>query len=114
MMSQASRDVIFLDANMVIANQDAPDSGDMCLRCHFPRGWLQGRSVPTDGSADAGHRRERRVSCDFCHRLVDPIYDPGGEPAEDQAILADLSFPAATSATACTSSIPPGARRGPF
>jgi len=42
MMSQASRDVIFL-ANMVIANQDAPDSGDLCLRCHYPRGWLQGR-----------------------------------------------------------------------
>ncbi|MHC4220723.1 MAG: hypothetical protein ACYSU7_19985, partial [Planctomycetota bacterium] len=28
MMSQASRDIIF-EANMVIANQDAPDSGDM-------------------------------------------------------------------------------------
>ncbi|MBN1492171.1 MAG: hypothetical protein JXA69_19825, partial [Phycisphaerae bacterium] len=35
MMSQASRDLLF-EANMVIANQDAPDSGDICLRCHLP------------------------------------------------------------------------------
>ncbi|TAL06014.1 MAG: hypothetical protein EPO07_02570, partial [Verrucomicrobia bacterium] len=49
MMSHASRDPIFL-ANMALANQDAADSGDLCLRCHFARGWLAGRSVPTDGS----------------------------------------------------------------
>ena len=48
MMAQASLDLLF-EANMAIANQDAPDSGDLCLRCHLPRGWLQGRSVPTDG-----------------------------------------------------------------
>ena len=91
MMAQASLDLLF-EANMTIANQDAPDSGDICLRCHLPRGWLQGRSVPTDGSQmlitdNSG------VACDFCHRLVDPFYDPGQSPAADQAILAALSNP---------------------
>jgi len=86
MMAQASRDVLF-QANMVIANQDAPDSGDMCLRCHLPRGWLQGRSVPTDGSRMLASDRSG-VACDFCHRLVDPIYDPQQNPPEDLDILA--------------------------
>jgi hypothetical protein len=49
MMAHASFDPIFL-ANMTIAQQDAPDSADLCLRCHNSRGWLDGRSTPTDGS----------------------------------------------------------------
>jgi hypothetical protein len=112
LMSQASRDVIFL-ANMVIANQDAPDSGDLCLRCHFPRGWLQGRSVPTDGSQMLPTDMSG-VACDFCHRLVDPIYDPAANPPEDQAILAALSFPATDFGNGMATIDPTGARRGPF
>src|SRR5262249_52677556 len=30
------------------------------------------------------------VSCDFCHRLVDPIYQPGVSPVEDQAVIAAM------------------------
>ncbi len=112
MMSQASRDLIFM-ANMTIANQDAPDSGDICLRCHLPRGWLQGRSVPTDGSQMLV-TDESGVACDYCHRLVDPIYDPGANPPEDAAILAALSFPASTFGTGMGTIDPTGARRGPF
>ncbi|MCP4250831.1 MAG: hypothetical protein GY778_27655 [bacterium] len=112
MMAQASLDLIFL-ANMVIANQDAPDSGDLCLRCHFPRGWLQGRSVPTDGSQML-ETDKSGVSCDFCHRLVDPIYDPGQNPPEDQAILAGLSNPASDFGNGMATIDPTGARRGPF
>jgi len=112
MMSQASLDPIFL-ANMVIANQDAPDSGDLCLRCHFPRGWHQGRSVPTDGSQMLS-TDESGVSCDYCHRLVDPIYEPGINPTEDQAILADLSFPGTEFGNGMVVVDPTGARRGPF
>ncbi|HUU82699.1 MAG TPA: Ig-like domain-containing protein [Phycisphaerae bacterium] len=112
MMAQASRDLIFL-ANMTIANQDAPDSGDMCLRCHFPRGWLQGRSIPTDGSQMLD-TDESGVSCDFCHRLVDPIYSPGENPSEDQAILAALSFPGTEFGNGMAVIDPTGARRGPF
>ena len=112
MMSQASRDLLF-EANMAIANQDAPDSGDLCLRCHLPRGWLQGRSVPTDGSQML-QTDESGVACDFCHRLVDPIYDPGANPIEDQGILDDLSFPGSVFANGMAVIDPTGARRGPF
>jgi len=45
MMTQASLDLLF-EANMAIANQDAPESGDLCLRCHISKGWLQRRYVP--------------------------------------------------------------------
>jgi hypothetical protein len=112
MMAQASLDPIFL-ANMAIANQDAPDSGDMCLRCHFPRGWLQGRSVPTDGSAMLP-ADEAGVSCDFCHRLLDPIYEPGVSPIQDNSILAALSFPTTEFGNGMYTIDPTGARRGPF
>lgn len=112
MMAQASLDPIFL-ANMTIANQDAPDSGDMCLRCHMPRGWLQGRSVPTDGS-QMNADDKFGVMCDYCHRLVDPIYDPGQNPAEDQAILAALSFPGTEFGNGMAVVDPTGSRRGPF
>ncbi|MHC4395665.1 MAG: multiheme c-type cytochrome [Planctomycetota bacterium] len=112
MMAQASRDSLF-KANMAIANQDAPDSGDLCLRCHLPRGWLQGRSVPTDGSAMLS-TDESGVACDFCHRLVDPIFDPAQNPAEDESILAALSFPAIDFGNGTATIDPTGARRGPF
>ncbi len=70
MMAQAMRDPHFLAA-MTIANQDAPQSGDLCIRCHAPKGWLEGRSVPTDGSALTDNDRQG-IQCDFCHRLVRP------------------------------------------
>jgi hypothetical protein len=112
MMSQASIDPLFL-ANMTIANQDAPDSGDLCLRCHLPRGWLQGRSVPTDGSAMLA-ADEGGVACDLCHRLVDPIYDPGVSPIQDESILAALSFPTYEFGNGMFTVDPTGGRRGPF
>jgi len=88
MMGQTMRDPLFL-ATMTIANQDAAFAGDLCLRCHAPGGWLEGRSVPTDGSAliDIDHEG---VNCNFCHRIVDPVYAPGISPIEDQAILAGI------------------------
>jgi hypothetical protein len=112
MMSQASRDLLF-EALMAIANQDAPDSGDLCLRCHIPRGWLQGRSVPTDGSQMLATDKSG-VACDYCHRLVDPIYDPAENPPQDEAILAALRFPASEFGNAMGTIDPTGARRGPF
>ena len=111
MMSQASRDLIFR-ANLVIANQDAPDSGDICLRCHISRGWLRGRSVPTDGSQMLV-TDEFGVSCDLCHRLVDPIAD-AENPIEDTDILAALISPTNTFSTGMYTVDPTGARRGPF
>jgi len=111
MMAQASLDPLF-QANMVIANQDAPDSGDMCLRCHLSRGWLQGRSVPTDGSQMLS-TDEYGVACDLCHRMVDPIANPQN-PVEDTDILAALEFPPDTVGNGMYVIDPTGARRGPF
>lgn len=88
MMGQAMRDPLF-DACMTVANQDAAFAGDLCLRCHTPGGWLAGRSEPTDGSALQQIDYEG-VSCNFCHRMVDPEYKPGISPAEDEQILLDL------------------------
>jgi len=91
MMAHASLDLLF-EANMAIANQDAPDSGDLCLRCHLSRGWLGGRSVPTDGTR-MQEADKVGVSCDLCHRMVDPVYEAGVSPALDVDILSLLSFP---------------------
>lgn len=70
MMAQAARDPLFY-ACLAIANQDAPNAGDLCLRCHSPYGWLRGRCVPTDGSALNKDDRDG-VQCDFCHKMVRP------------------------------------------
>lgn len=53
------------------------DVGDYCLRCHAPTPWLEGRSVPVDGSAMTQDDIEQGVSCDFCHRMVDPLSKEG-------------------------------------
>ncbi|UCD18069.1 MAG: hypothetical protein JSV44_03940, partial [Candidatus Zixiibacteriota bacterium] len=99
MMSQAARDPLFY-ACLAISNQDAPESGDLCIRCHSPSGWLEGRSIPTDGSALNNNDREG-VQCDFCHKLInptplginpypdDPIYTANTYPS-DQSYLATL------------------------
>jgi hypothetical protein len=112
MMAHAARDPIFL-ANMAIANQDAADSGDLCLRCHFARGWMAGRSVPTDGSRMTAADGDG-VSCALCHRMVDPVYKAGASPTNDLAILAALSFPGTNYGNGMFVVDPTGTRRGPF
>ena len=112
LMSQASIDPLFL-ANMTIANQDAPESGDLCLRCHHSRGWLQGRSTPTDGS-----RMEPAdligVSCDQCHRMVDPVYKEGVSPSRDAEVIAALKFAGTEYGNGMQVIDPSGIQRGPF
>ncbi len=88
MMAQAARDPLFY-ACLAIAEQDAPSSGDLCLRCHTPFGWMSGRSQPTSGAQLTALDRDG-VACDFCHRAVDPIYVGGVSPPEDQAVLSGL------------------------
>ena len=114
MMAHASLDPLFL-ANMAIANQDAPESGDLCLRCHNSRGWLRGRSVPTDGSR-MEPEDQRGVSCDLCHRMVDPDYQVGISPAEDEDLLTALRFPFPTPQYGNGMMViaPPFDQRGPF
>jgi mono/diheme cytochrome c family protein len=76
MMANAARDPVFLAA-LAVANQDHPEAGDLCLRCHTPRGWLAGRSDPPDGSALIPEDLES-VDCDLCHRLERPTDHPSG------------------------------------
>ncbi len=88
MMSNAARDPLFY-ACLAVAEQDAPNAGDLCIRCHAPMSWLSGLSQPTDGSRIDALGRES-VGCDFCHRLVDPVYKSGVSPAEDLAVLSGM------------------------
>ena len=88
MMSQAARDPFFF-ACMAIAEQDAPSVGDLCIRCHSPGGWQEGRSVDTDG--DLLNAKDRHsIHCDFCHRMVDQNYVEGVSPAVDLDVLAGV------------------------
>ena len=79
MMTQAGRDFLFW-ACMTVAGQDSiwavgtPNAMDLCERCHFPKGWLEGRSDPPNVSLMAGEDYDG-VQCDFCHTLVDPFYE---------------------------------------
>ncbi len=77
MMAQASRDPIFW-ACLTVSAQDSAwaigskDATDLCLRCHFPEGWLAGRSDPTNATLMSGSDYDG-LSCDFCHRMYDPF-----------------------------------------
>jgi hypothetical protein len=79
MMAQASRDFLFW-ACMTVAAQDSiwavgtPNATDICARCHFPIGWLEGRSDPTNASLMRGDDYDG-VNCDFCHNLYDPFFE---------------------------------------
>jgi hypothetical protein len=70
MMSHAGRDPLFW-ASVAVAEETFPGAGDLCIRCHSPRGWLDDRSKPTDGSSLTAEDSEG-VSCAFCHLMVDP------------------------------------------
>ncbi len=78
MMAQASRDFLFWSC-MTVSMQDAiwavksPNATDICIRCHFPIGWIEGRSDPTNASQMRGDDYDG-VNCDFCHNLYDPFF----------------------------------------
>jgi hypothetical protein len=78
MMAQAARDYLFW-ACMTVAAQDSiwavgtPNATDICERCHFPKGWLEGRSDPTNASLMTGADYDG-VQCDFCHTQYDPFF----------------------------------------
>ncbi len=123
MMSQAARDPLFY-ACLAISNQDAPQSGDMCIRCHSPAGWLEGRSTPTDASALNNNDRQG-VQCDFCHKLVKPT-PLGVNPYADDSIYTADTYSEDQSYLGTLTNIPPmsgngayvadgnNAKRGPF
>ena len=123
MMGQAARDRLYL-ATLAIANQDAGGSGDMCIRCHAPKGWLEGRSVPTDGSALTDNDREG-IQCAFCHQQVKPVplgtnpypADPdytAGTYTADQGYLATLEQIPPQDGSGAYVVDSDNAKRGPF
>jgi hypothetical protein len=112
MMGQAARDPLFY-ACLAIAEQDAPSSGDLCLRCHTPFGWMSGRSQPTSGAELTALDRDG-VACDFCHRLVDPDYKAGISPTEDQTVLGALSSVPTNYSNGQYVIDPDPRKRGPF
>ncbi|NIO27665.1 MAG: T9SS type A sorting domain-containing protein [Candidatus Latescibacteria bacterium] len=123
MMAQAARDPFYF-ACVTVSNQDAPDVGDLCIRCHSPAGWLEGRSVPTDGSALNSNDREG-VQCDFCHKFVKPSgigenpypgdadYTSGTYP-QDQSYLGTITAIPSVSANGMYIVDNNNAKRGPF
>jgi hypothetical protein len=78
MMAQSARDFLFY-ACMTVAGQDSiwaigrPNAVDICERCHFPKGWIEGRSDPPNASAMMGDDFDG-VQCDLCHSLEDPFF----------------------------------------
>ena len=112
MMAQSQRDPLFL-ATLAVAEQDAPSVGDLCLRCHTPSGWTGGRSIDTTGGQLLASDRSG-VQCDFCHRLVDPVYVPGQSPASDEAILAALAAVPPAVANGNYVLDPAPVKRGPY
>lgn len=78
-MTQAGRDFLFW-ACMTVAGQDSiwavgtPNAMDICERCHFPKGWLEGRSDPPNASLMTGADYDGLI-CDFCHGLFDPFFE---------------------------------------
>ena len=79
MMAHAARDPLW-QACRTVALQDSiwalgnPNAGDLCIRCHTPAGWLGGRSDPTNGTSLTSTDLNEGVSCDACHRLLDPMH----------------------------------------
>jgi hypothetical protein len=79
MMAQSARDFLFWSC-LTVAAQDSiwavgrPNAVDICERCHFPKGWLEGRSDPTNASAMIGDDFDG-VQCDFCHTMWDPFFE---------------------------------------
>lgn len=79
LMAQAGRDPIFW-AGLTVAAQDAiwalgtPNAADICVKCHFPMGWIDGRSDPVNASLMRGEDFEG-VSCKICHYMYDPFFE---------------------------------------
>jgi len=88
LMANAARDPLFY-ACLEIADADAPGAGDLCIRCHAPKAWLEGRSTPTNGSMITQADRDG-ITCNFCHRLVDPFDVLADAPVIDAQILSAL------------------------
>jgi hypothetical protein len=92
MMGNSARDPLMF-ACLTVAAQDSmhvlgnADAVDLCMRCHFPKGWLEGRAAVRNVSAMTGEDYDG-IQCTFCHRLSDPFPRPTSEgPREGGSFL---------------------------
>jgi cytochrome c553 len=90
-----------------------PAVGDLCLRCHTPGGWQEGRSFDTTG-AMLTDKDLHGVQCDYCHRMVDPLYVEGVSPAKDAEVLGNLDLPPLEAANGQFVTDPDPIMRGPY
>ncbi len=102
MMANSARDPLFWAA-LDIANRDAKEHlggagvGDLCLRCHVPKGWYEGRSTcetaygeKFDGACFVGTRDApggdlEGIQCQYCHRMYDAGNPPPNQVADPAA-----------------------------
>ncbi len=112
LMGQAGRDPLFF-AQMATANQDVANAGYFCMRCHVPMSFVTGHAY--DPAGDTLDEVDRDgVNCHFCHSMVDPIYQPGVSPLEDEAVLAGLEQVPEFYGNSMFVLDPTGLRRGPY
>ena len=76
MMGNSARDPVFW-AGLAVAAQDDPDDTELCVRCHIPRAYLDGRGSITAIDEMTVNEREG-ISCDLCHRMIDDQVTPPG------------------------------------
>lgn len=112
LMAHAGRDPLFF-AQLTTANQDVPGVGSYCLRCHVPAAVATGHVLDsTGGSLDEQDRDG--VTCHLCHSMVDPLYQAGVSPPNDESILAGLASRPSRYGNAMFVLDPTGLRRGPY
>ncbi len=117
MMTNGVRDPLFRAA-LVISNQDAGFGGELCIRCHSPDAWLNGRSHTVGDPASTDGRFINAqdlhgITCTACHRMVPP--EPlTGEAAGDAAVRAALGGGPFMTGNGAYIIDPNDVRRGPF
>ncbi len=74
MMANAARDPLFL-ATLTVAEQQTPNVGAVCFRCHSPGGFTSGRAVNFGAGLNAVLGDNDGVHCDTCHRSIVPADD---------------------------------------
>lgn len=117
-MSQSGRDPLMWAA-LAASNNVLPASGELCLRCHIPNGWFAGHSQDPSGELMTAQDLSNGISCQLCHRLVDPAPPVGSSDqasAIDAQIRQNLTNPLPANAIGNAMLIvdPNDNRRGPF
>jgi uncharacterized repeat protein (TIGR01451 family) len=115
-MSQAGRDPLMWAA-LSASNNFVPNSGELCLRCHTAMGWFAGHSANPNGVLLTHQEIDNGVSCQTCHRMVDPVSGSTDEAQSlDNIIRGNLSSPPPAGTTGGGMMVidPNDNRRGPF